>query len=157
MAKGKTNISITELRIGNLMYGNFLHKKEIVTVKSVNANGFCYDGLNVHKQVYEASCDYRKLKPIKLTEKLLVRLGWVKSKEKGRYGYIYKISPCDYNFIIERDFNKHVSHFFGHEFTDCHDPKDDYKPINIAFDIRYVHQLQNLYFFLTGKELILKN
>jgi hypothetical protein len=40
MAKGKTNISITELRIGNLMYGGSFHRKEIVAVKFITQNAF---------------------------------------------------------------------------------------------------------------------
>jgi hypothetical protein len=35
-------------------------------------------------------------------------------------------------------------------------PEDDEKLYPITFGIKYVHQLQGLYFYLTGEELTIK-
>jgi hypothetical protein len=55
---------------------------------------------------------------------------------------------------VERDFKG--EHFFGMEYTDSPDPKDDYVFIPISFDLKYVHQLQNIYSSLTDEELKIK-
>ncbi len=96
-------------------------------------------------------------KPIPLTEDWLVKLGFQKHKEHGRYGYRYFIGVADYGFTVERDFNEHLSHFFGHEWYDSGNDDDDHKPWIISFNLKYVHSLQNLYFALTSKELTLNN
>lgn len=65
--------------------------------------------------------------PIPLTEEWLVRFGWEKSGE-----WFYK----DYYEInLNGIFNPSDAHYTIHN------------------DIKYVHQLQNLYFALTGEEL----
>ena len=70
------------------------------------------------------------------------------------HGYKYFIPHCDYNWIIERDFNKHVSHFFGIEYTDCPLERDNYEANYFRFNLKYLHELQNVYYGVSGgKEL----
>jgi hypothetical protein len=91
--------------------------------------------------------------PIELTEAKILALGFVKIKRKGRYGDIYARSVLDSDFCIERDFNKHTSYFFGIEYTDSPFPEDTDKTYNFSYDLKYVHQLQNLFFAITHQEL----
>lgn len=104
------------------------------------------------------------LSPIEITEDVIKELtgksffgNEVKfiKKEDGRHGYKYSICYADYNFIIERDFNKHQSHFFGVEYTDCPNEDDNYKVHYFAFDVKFLHHLQNLFESITQNELIL--
>ena len=69
--------------------------------------------------------------PIPLTEEWLVRLGFKKLTQGGS---IYKV----------KDF--HVQDFSQLGIYEC----------NNHIEIKYVHQLQNLYFALTGQELELE-
>ena len=92
--------------------------------------------------------------PIELTEEWLIKFGAFKHELKGQYGYKYFFPMLDYIYVIERDFNKHQSHFFGIQYTDCEGIED--QVFNFSFDLKYVHQLQNLYFALTGNELTIK-
>ena len=75
-------------------------------------------------------CDYNDISPIKLTEQWLIDLGFIKP---------LNASYCEL-CEIELDLSKGIRYFiFG-----------KLKSVNLE----YVHQLQNLYHALTGKELI---
>lgn len=93
------------------------------------------------------------LRPIEITEKWLRILNFEKSDRAGRYGYRYHISINDYNYVIQRDFNEHISHFFGFEYTDAPNSEEDHIPHNFSYDLKYVHRLQNIFFFVAGFEL----
>ena len=75
----------------------------------------------------------RGAKPIQLTEEWLLKLGFVKH---GKYGYFY----IDF-FCVDLDMNG--------QFFMC--------DIDIHIVLKHVHQLQNLYFALTGEELTFKS
>lgn len=131
-------MDIRGLRLGNLIYGNSIHKNEIVKVKSITETGFSYDALNVHNQTYEAFCSYEKLKAIKITENILVSLGayWEDVLDEKDALVIditenISIGWCGYLFLI---------------VNDC------VIQINNA-NSEYIHQLQNVYADLSGKEL----
>jgi len=80
--------------------------------------------------------------PIPLTEEWLIKLGLL-FKSKNLYGYFEYDFPYD-SFKITYDSS---------------DPDPDYQIIfegnGLAY-VKYVHQLQNLYFALTGEELTIK-
>jgi hypothetical protein len=85
---------------------------------------------------HEVNVFYRKyllseLEPIPLTEEWLLKFGWVKSKE---YQYYWS----DSNVIID------LNHA-GYSCLLC----------GITVSLKHVHELQNLYFALTGEELTL--
>lgn len=128
----------SELRIGNCCMCN--NKDYVIELEDF-------------RDILEDVEEIRYYKPIPLTEEWLHKLGFYTHQEKGRYGYKWYIPVADYNYVVERDFNEYQSHFFGIEYTDCPDAKDDYVMNSFSFDLEYVHQLQNLYFALTGKEL----
>ena len=76
-------------------------------------------------------------KPVPLTEEWLYKFGFSFDKygeyRKGRYTLDCEYTDKGvYNFVIDN--------------TTC-----------IEVDVKYVHQLQNLYFSLTGEELIINN
>lgn len=81
-----------------------------------------------------------KLRPIKITEEWLKKLGWKYFNGK-RFGTL----TMDFGGKLDVDwFNYRLqvkSHYEGEGF---------YRPL---IHIKYVHQLQNLYFDLTGEEL----
>jgi len=73
-----------------------------------------------------------KVSPIPLTEEWLIKFGFVKHKDR----FEYKIK--EFRICLNSDSNEYV-------FPDW--DVFDY------LQIKYVHQLQNLYFALTGEEL----
>ena len=75
---------------------------------------------------------YKDLKGIPLTEEWLVRLGF---KKISPHGSIWKLG------------NFHVQDFIQLGIYEC----------NNHVKIKYIHQLQNLYFALTGEELKLND
>lgn len=119
---------ITELRIGNLVY----YKNNILEVEYL----YCKEPFDA--EFYTA---------IPLTEEWLFKFGFVQKKynagnsigfeiptNKGNLILlIWKVAPLPDNWIMQV--------FIG--------------TINIS-EIKYVHQLQNLYYALTGKELEIK-
>lgn len=124
-----------ELRMGNYVD----YDDVIVEVKSIN-NNFILTKLF-------SSLDYKDLEPIELTEEWLVKLG--------------------FKVFYESDFQKK----YDKDYSDLHIQArkvDNGYGIKINLNVYYrgepigkqlsehVHQLQNLYFALTGQELTIK-
>jgi hypothetical protein len=116
----------TELRIGNLVRNNL--SGEILKPCDI----LC-DVINTDKI---EGLNYGFIEPIPLTEEWLLKFGfkWKGLIAKGRYLTLF--TPCGKAIVYKE------SHFI---FTG----------VTIEVQTNYVHQLQNLYFALTGKELIL--
>ena len=81
--------------------------------------------------IAECTINLEDVKPIPLTEEWLLKFGFEYSDLNGDSG-LWKIPP----FQIYGKYNQFIY---------------DYK-----LDVNYVHQLQNLYFALTGEELTIK-
>lgn len=129
-------IQAKELRIGNL----FNYHNQTVTVLSILQGGksdFGYfkDSIGFERSYSDEDCP----KPIPLTEEWFKRFGYTKKK-----GYKEKY----FEFTDEYS-----------EWLDLEDGTFKPKPYYFAdafeenFRIKYVHQLQNISFALTGKEL----
>ncbi len=118
-------VKMEDLRIGNSMHGNFLHRKEVITVKGVHLNGFYYDGLNAHGQMHETTCHKDRLKPVKLNKVQLMKLGFKYIKDITSYSN--KI-----HLIYENDNNSFCFCPFSTSDSDCY------------IEINYVHEVQNL-------------
>jgi hypothetical protein len=120
-------IKAQELRIGNLL----VLGPNVVTVQQIGQNSFAYEkGENLFADI----C------PIDLTEDWLLKFGFEgPKKEAGTY--YQKDNHRVYLF----------DSFFEFEFTANKDSR-----FNLFRSYQYVHQLQNLYFALTGTELTLK-
>lgn len=127
-----------ELRIGNIIHNGF----KPVAVQGVDGEGIillmkCH-GITYpegpHRPQYEwekVYLDFDQAAPIPLTEEWLMRLGFEK-------GYSLWING---SFALEwGDFSKCWQFPAGER----------------RIDIKFIHQLQNLYFALTGEELTIK-
>lgn len=88
---------------------------------------------------------------IPLTDEWLLKFGFKKG-EKSRYGNKYTIGVADWGFTIENSFEK-GKWFFGHEYYDSTNEAENYQSMHFCYDLKFVHQLQNIYFSLTFSEL----
>ena len=128
-------IQLQEIRIGNLVFDK--KRNRIVTVWGIESN---HDKIVVNfangSGVY--SIDLKHIEPIPLTEEWLLDFGFEeKSKSKNFYLGNFRfniLKPANYNGFI---------------FCDGY--------YVITDRIKYVHQLQNLYFDLKGEHLMFKN
>lgn len=85
--------------------------------------------------------------PILLTEEWLVKFGFVKKCNSGRSDDLIYWDRIDISLFINYDGSINLGCELS-EYEDC-------VPFN-ENEIKYVHQLQNLYFALTGEELTIK-
>ena len=144
-------IQLQEIRIGNLVFDK--KRNRIVTVWGIESN---HDKIVVNfangSGVY--SIDLKHIEPIPITEEWLLKFGFEK------YDWF------DGCFI--KCNNKHLMIQFYEPkqeiliyFTKISKDKDGHKMNgrDYLFKVKkyYVHQLQNLFFSLTGEELTLKN
>lgn len=135
----------SELKLGNLVTIDNEEswselKGKVMSVVSINYNtdlkifpkSSHHFGLidieHLYKKEYNQFIEF--LQPIPLTEEWLVKFGWEKSGEWFYMDY--------YEMNLNGIFNPSDAHYTIHN------------------DIKYVHQLQNLYFALTGEELKIK-
>ena len=125
-----------ELRIGNLLVLSDTGESFTVTGMMLDSHG-----PKIYGQTYSGEyCSPRdnQCKPVILTEDWLLRAGFRRS---GRY---YK------------------NHNWGYRYSIGYSKKTDRWDVSIMdagifSSIKYVHQLQNLYFSLTGHELTFAN
>lgn len=115
-----------ELRIGNYVY---FHGD----VEEINM----VDGFGVIGREEQPLCSIDEVEPIPLTEEWLLRFGF---EEEGE-----SFNLNDFSIELIGDDGRWCTYFF-----------DTYHSVECSLSlIKYVHQLQNLYFALTGEELIL--
>ena len=118
-----------ELRIGNLIELPCFGGEGKVIISDISYDIFSVDATAL-KDAERNGNDWAA-KPIPLTEEWLLKFGFVNG-EKNNFS-----------------FTKHVDlRIFGHE--------SDYNGLWIG-KIEHVHQLQNIYFALTGEELTIKD
>jgi len=141
----------TDLRIGNLLTDEFYPDfNTIITVESINEKGI---NLEIENSNDYPECQshwidpyypFDNLRGIPLNESWFIKLGFKdrSGKLKNRMGY-----GIDINTMIE---------IAWYKIGD--DVRLQSKGSGWTFNthILYVHQLQNLYFSLTGKEIIAK-
>lgn len=123
----------SELRIGNYVnYGSDI----VDSVVSINYN-------MVHLSQYSA-LDYDDIQPIPLTEEWLEKFGFEFQEHESPIGMML-YTNSDWDFCILKEFGT---------FSYAESQGEDYEYFDVKC-LRTVHQLQNLYFALTGEELIL--
>ena len=128
-----------ELRIGN--YIEFDSSVRTLVIEDeqgfIEVRSIGESGVNEWSD-YGASGCVSNPKPVPLTEDWLIKFGFKKKKQPGRlYDYYYYLNGFYYSFI---DFHNIV-----------------YKNKSLeGVELKHVHQLQNLYFALTGEELKIK-
>jgi hypothetical protein len=94
--------------------------------------------------------------PILLTEEWFLKFGFViKPTRSFHKTPIYFRGDMDSDYCFSyADFRDDYGFYI--EYTDSPFKSDDYKLYPISFGIKYVHQLQNLYFSVVGAELELE-
>lgn len=121
-----------ELRIGNLVEDEY---KRVQTIAGIEIDPFSEYSIDF---VGESWAHISKVFPIPLTEEWLIKFGF----EISRTGFARKNDFQIGNITIEENYQ--------YEYANGSIGKW------ILKDVKYVHQLQNLYFALTGEELTLK-
>lgn len=124
-------IKANELRIGSLVYDTDKDiTREIIEIDRTHV--YFFGG---------GACRFELLPPIPITEELLIKLGF---KEKHQQ---FELNGFQIDGI--------VVHFSFDKWRSDYDVEScDFTEIPV--EIKYVHQLQNLYHALTGEELTLK-
>lgn len=118
------SVTSSELRLGNLIYKCYPDGKEIVSVESISK--YFINGLGISA-----------IEPIPITEELLLKIGF---EVIYRSKFTLRLDHKE-NFKFGAGWNLVNGHFhirfIGEQFT----------------NIKHVHELQNLYFSITGLEL----
>lgn len=130
-------IDIKQLRLGNyVMYEQTTH---VVTAMSRTLIETEWAG-GTENYIHLPE----ELDPIPLTEEVLLRCGFEKDNyKKGHIGIDYKSGEMTFDFVLEEpgfmgEWDKHYTFELpGHRFV----------------NVEYLHQLQNIFFAITGKEL----
>jgi hypothetical protein len=123
-------ISENDFRVGNLFYGNY-ETEEDEKIHSVICKILGYDPFDSHfcvenKEGIEEFCSFQK---IPITEVWILKLGFIKDEILK----FYRNDKSNSTIIIDYDFIC----LLGYSHV----------------KIKYVHQLQNLYYALTQREL----
>ena len=116
-------LSATELRIGNLVTDKWSVGKYPFKIVSIGKNICHYFGNQ------EFSAKYEDLEPIPLTEEWLLKFGLLKTREGSFLLGSYELIKYENSYRVLL-------------------PKN-----GILSTIKFVHELQNFYFALTGEEL----
>lgn len=136
-----------ELRLGNLIFGQYGKPTPVTTLLDGNANAFYVDNnwtlVNAHTEGHDNEWKLEKCFPIPLTEEWLIKFGFSRGDNKT-------VSDSFY-----------VHPFGGSEL--CINPENgvvwierNESHLNVTQLIEFVHTLQNLYHAWTGEELTIK-
>lgn len=116
-----------EFRIGNFIYGNY-------QILEIDRNGcLVVDANYPEDSSSEIYIDFENIKPIQLSQEIFLKCGF------------QLLNGLFVNDIFEIGIDK--DDFMFNRFTLRIDK-------SLMTKVKYLHQLQNLYFALTGKELI---
>ena len=129
-----------ELRIGNKVE----YKGEIVDIISINGVVYSFGKIDIGIKTNDGfrGVDLKKLFPIHLTEDWLLKFGFTKRSTSNNCNKWFKgENPVTHDWLFS------LVWLVGH-------PTPFYQ--NGYHMIKYVHQLQNLYYALTGEELCLQ-
>jgi hypothetical protein len=122
-------------------------------------NYYNYNGeiLRVEPSVIEDLCDSEEnnwCKPIPLTKEWLLKFGFEQYGQKNEANPMVLNSRIFYTVIEDNQFE--IAYDFGIVKKLLLRFREGDLSVIYKMDIKYIHQLQNLYFELTGKELIIK-
>ena len=121
-------IQANELRIGNLVNSK---NDGIISITNISEKSVAVSEAHCYNHI-----PVEFISPIPLTEEWLLKFGFKKRKNRHLFHWENKIVISEYK----------------DEFENFFYPKTGYD-IRFSNEIKYVHQLQNLYFALTGAEL----
>ena len=123
-------IKNTEVRIGNFVYDvdKDIHRE----ILEINRSHVFFKG---------GGCGlFETMTPIELTEEWLIKFGFLINRQTKEENDIWRCNWTEGHFEVEQ-----IIGFYLWD-NSCY-----------GTEIKYVHQLQNLYFALTGEELEIKN
>ena len=129
--QGRRTMKATELRIGN-----WVKMKKSDPIENYQISAILEKGVNSGS----VGMLYEIIEPIPLTEEWLERFGFEKDEEYDEGGLV------DYRMTLMKGSLEFVSFWNSEQLTGVNQPQT-------GIDVEYVHQLQNLYFALTGQEL----
>lgn len=136
----------TELRIGNLL---MFRDKKIVEVSNL---GNTFETIELVNGLRYGSDDIEDCNPIPITGQLLIDFGFKKLNHLGMFVYVLYIDEW-LNFEI--DLKHSTFHLVsGQENNDFNVDIGSYTVYRLI-EIEFIHQIQNLYYSLTTKELSL--
>lgn len=121
-------IQANELRIGNYVY-LFDNTNDFLKIHTISRDVLQVEGTIIGGEVYKIE----NVTPIKLNSEILEMFGFVKCGHLT-YEIVNKSLSCKYRISNTG---------YGHV----------YHGIHTTYPINYLHQLQNLYFALSGEEL----
>jgi hypothetical protein len=127
----------TEFRIGNLLEEKLTGT--LLKVVDINESGFATYVIDRSKY---PMTDGWQAQPIPLTPELLEKCGFVRSQDEDENSLTLVNGRKTFKWVEGND-----GDYFLIYQTDC---GLDY---NTAFELEHLHELQNLYFPLTGEEL----
>lgn len=143
-------MTANELRIGNLVdLGN-----RIAKVIEINHLACVVVDLEETQDTIE---DYDRTKPIPLTEEWLLKFGFKK------YPNLRDTFRQEYYDAFQLDIDEHTIISFSipigyNDYIRCnYDKSYRSEEKKQSYRVKYVHQLQNLYFALTGEEITFKS
>jgi hypothetical protein len=127
-----------QYRLGNIIEELKFGKWEQTTVSTLTEDDIGYVNMT-----YDADgCkEYAQTRPIPLTEEWLMKFGFENISD-GNYNQWQKDTPGKPTIELIRRYSR--EHFEVYSYK------------QLGIDTLYVHQLQNLYFSLTGEELTVK-
>jgi hypothetical protein len=118
----------SELRIGNLVaYEPTIDDWEEIIVKCGN--------------IIQCEISPDSFTPIPLTEEWLLKFGFKKQLDKS-------FAKNDFSIFLDKRFKTNLF---------LQENQEDFKWFSYELKVEYIHQLQNLYFALTGEELNFKS
>ena len=139
-------MEVNELRIGNYVkFYDPINGTNIYKVYRINDSG----SVSLEDKGQLASCTVKNIEPIELTGDILIMTGFFKRS----YREIYFITPCvgcyDYYISYQNKDNKYSFVASGY--------KNGELKRQIRLDnIKYLHELQNIFFSFTNQELEIK-
>lgn len=133
-----------EIRIGNVVYDSLNQSYDIVI--GINNNDTVDFPFNLNN-------DIRLVDGVKISGEILKKLGFEKVNDTEEY-YVLEYNNCDVHKIISLyEFNKMwcINISYSENIL-------SYNAQSLHFrNIKYIHQIQNAYFILTGEELDVNN
>lgn len=131
-------IDVEELRIGNLV----MFDGKYIKIESMNRTSVY--GLPVGLDQTKIYLTSDEIEPLPLTEEILLKCGFLKGELLIENNWEYEINLRG-DYILKYDYRRRwvIKNNGFQKFND---------PVHIPI-VQHLHQLQNLYFALTGKEL----
>lgn len=157
-------MNVREIRIGNWIFDDEGCLCKVIGLSPFDHSVRCdeIEGCNILVDVFPQDgrilsgyeTDSPDCKPIPITEEWLLRFGF---KKGGTPNYNFKLidqEEIQEFYIFCNHIGDQNNYRFGITLVDSEYTETD--ELSISLQIQYVHQLQNIYFSLTGEELTIK-